>query len=143
MEENRKRLYVVDACVLIKWSLVEENDSLIALALRKDFFDEKLDLCVPSLAFHEVLNILALKKPEFYLIFLAELHALWLVQYELTLKVSSLALSIVRKIKGIALYDAIYHSLAMHLNATFITADERYYEKAKGLKHIMLLKDYK
>ena len=40
---------------------------------------------------------------------------------------------------GTTVYDASYHVLAIARNATFITADREYYDKAASLGHIALL----
>lgn len=37
------------------------------------------------------------------------------------------------------LFDTLYHAAALEESATFITADRRYYDKAKLAGHIMLL----
>lgn len=37
------------------------------------------------------------------------------------------------------IYDTAYHILAISLDATFITCDRKYFQKAKHLKHIKLL----
>lgn len=38
-------------------------------------------------------------------------------------------------------YDAIYHAIAIEHNTTFITADEKYYSKAKHIGNIMLFNE--
>lgn len=40
------------------------------------------------------------------------------------------------------LFDTLYHAAALEENATFITADERYYAKAAAQGSIARLKDY-
>jgi predicted nucleic acid-binding protein len=42
-----------------------------------------------------------------------------------------------------AMYDSIYHALAIEGNGAFITADKKHYEKAKSFGHIYLLEDWK
>jgi len=39
------------------------------------------------------------------------------------------------------LFDTLYHALAIHLNAVFVTADEKYYRKAETVGYIQLLSD--
>ena len=41
-----------------------------------------------------------------------------------------------------SIYDSIYHALAIHEKAVFLTADKRHYEKSKSFGHICLLKDW-
>jgi predicted nucleic acid-binding protein len=41
------------------------------------------------------------------------------------------------------LFDTLYHATAFHFgDAVLVTADERYYRKAKGHGRITLLKDF-
>jgi predicted nucleic acid-binding protein len=41
------------------------------------------------------------------------------------------------------LFDTLYHAVAMHqLSAVLVTADVRYFNKAKHLGHIVLLEDF-
>ena len=41
------------------------------------------------------------------------------------------------------LFDTWYHAVALGAGATLVTADERYFNKAKGLANIVLLRDCK
>ena len=40
------------------------------------------------------------------------------------------------------LFDTLYHAVAINQQATLITADKKYYQKAKALSSIVLLRDY-
>jgi predicted nucleic acid-binding protein len=40
------------------------------------------------------------------------------------------------------LIDTFYHDIALELNGTLITADERYYKKAKRFGFILMLDDF-
>lgn len=40
------------------------------------------------------------------------------------------------------LFDTLYHAVAMEMEATLVTADDAYYEKAAPLGNIMRLADY-
>ena len=40
------------------------------------------------------------------------------------------------------LFDTLYHAAALEESATLITADRRYYDKAKLAGHIMMLEDF-
>lgn len=42
-----------------------------------------------------------------------------------------------------AMYDSIYHAMAIVDNGVFVTADRRHYEKARSFKHIVMLDDWK
>ncbi|WP_036244591.1 PIN domain-containing protein [Methylobacter tundripaludum] len=41
------------------------------------------------------------------------------------------------------LSDTLYHALAIHLNAVFLTADELYYRKTQTVGCIRLLSDWR
>ena len=141
MAEN-KELYVVDASVMIKWLLHEENDAGAALRLQDDHFRHKISLAVPSHSFYEIMNIVGMKSPEEALTFLSQLFLFKLEEYVLTLSLTLKALEVMKKFKGVTFYDAIYHALAIKLGGIFITADRKYFEKTKSLKHVQLLKNY-
>lgn len=137
-----KSLYVVDVSVIVKWCFQKENLSDFALRLREDYVNSKVELLVPSHTFFEVVNVVSLQSEKLALSFLAHLLTLNMREYHLNLSISALALEIVKKCSGVAFYDAFYHALAISLGATFITADEKYFQKAKSLKKIMLLENY-
>jgi predicted nucleic acid-binding protein len=40
------------------------------------------------------------------------------------------------------LFDTLYHAVALETGATLVTADERYYETARGEGNITLLSDF-
>lgn len=40
------------------------------------------------------------------------------------------------------LFDTLYHALAIETDSIFITADEKYFNKAQAIGHIQLLADY-
>ncbi len=141
MAEN-KNLYIVDASVMLKWFLKNENDVEIALRVRNDRVLRKVDIAVPTHAFYEIMNTLGLKSPDEMLTCLSQLYLLRLNQYDLNLSLASTAQELMRKFKGVTFYDAAYHALALNLGGTFITADTKYFEKTKSAKHIKLLKNY-
>jgi predicted nucleic acid-binding protein len=39
-------------------------------------------------------------------------------------------------------FDALYHALAIHLSAVFVTVDDNYYRKVETQGHIQLLRDW-
>ena len=42
-----------------------------------------------------------------------------------------------------ALYDSVYHAMALELGGTFVTADRRHASKAARFGHVTLLEDWK
>lgn len=141
MEEN-KNLYIVDASVILKWFLKNENDAEIALKVRNDYAAKRVDLAVPTHSFYEVMNTLGMKAPDDALTFLSQLYILRLEEYNLGIEIASKAQELMNKFKGVTFYDAVYHALAIKLGGTFITADNKYFEKTKSARHIKLLKNY-
>lgn len=142
MAEN-KELYVVDASVVLKWFLAESQDKSQALQLKNDYTEGKIEINMPTSCLYEILNTIGRILPAQATIILSEILMLNIEQNDLSLKISFLALSIMEKFPKISFYDSAYHASAIHHNGTFITADEKYYQKTKELKHIKLLKDYK
>lgn len=142
MKDFYKPLYIADASVILKW-FIKENNRTEALKLKQDFLNNKIELGIPTLAYYEVNNYTVRTKPMEALFFLSQLFMLQMIEFGITLENSSKSMEITGKFAKISFYDAAYHALAIQNNGTFITADENYYKKAKSLKHIRLLKNYK
>jgi predicted nucleic acid-binding protein len=134
---------VPDASVILKWVLKEEgSDTEIALRIFRDFSSGLIDVLLPSLWFFEVANVLALKTAPLEaartLYFLADQDFL----------VTGLSRSgifksceLTRRLR-VTFYDACYHQLAIQEGACLVTADERYFRKARTLGSIALLRNY-
>lgn len=137
-----KELYILDASVLIKWFTHEEHREN-ALKLRADFLEDKIEIGTPTLTFYEIMNYATRKDPGRALLFLSQIQMLNMTNFFQTIENTSTAMEIMIKFPKISFYDAIYHAIAINHNGTFITADEKYYQITKRLKHIKLLKDYK
>ena len=60
-----KKMYVLDASVLIKWFSDEEYTD-IALKLRDDFFKGNIELVVPDLLLYEVSETVSIRVCEYY-----------------------------------------------------------------------------
>ncbi len=143
MEEN-KRLLIIDASVILKWILLEQEENKTkALLLRKDFLENKVSLGIPSIALYEIMNVLAIKMPNIATNFLSQLMALQMTEFRLTLDITAIALNIIKKFGKISFYDAVYHAIAIKNNGIFITSDKQYYQKTRSMKYIELLKNYK
>lgn len=139
-----KKVCVPDASVIIKWFIRQgEPDLESAESLKNALIDQKVECVVPSNCFYEVINILSNKVSDEAVWCFSQLLVMDIAQSHLTLGLASRADDIAKKCPGVSFYDAVYHALAMQFGGTFLTADERYYERAKSLKNIMLLKDYK
>ena len=116
---------VIDASIVLKWVLAEENNRETAKALIPRHAAASQEVVVPELLFYEITNVLAVsaKLP------LAQIEEIldWL--YELELKIASLGRDDFKKAAKLAqefhisVYDASYVALAMSLNVVFVTAD--------------------
>ncbi|MBI2634522.1 type II toxin-antitoxin system VapC family toxin [Candidatus Peregrinibacteria bacterium] len=142
MAENRTKLYVVDASVMVKWIFQWEDQADFALKIRDDYLYKKINLFVPVHSFFESINAVAIKAPDSAVTFMSYLLTLCITECRLTLEVVSRALTIMKNFPNVSFYDAVYHAVAMETDATFITADQKYYEQTKALGNILLLSDY-
>ncbi len=143
-EGNDKKIYVVDASVIVKW-FVEEKYSREASLIRNAYVDGLIDIAVPSLIYYEVLNILKysgafgeeelreiariLDDYQFNVYELTGIYAEKTIEYSIR--------------KGVTIYDASYVALADVLDTTLYTADEKLLKKIgkpELVKHISLYK---
>lgn len=134
-------MIVLDASVVLKWIFQDEGGGAKATYYRDKHIAGEEPAAVPELLFYEVANVLTTKttlpvdaaSQAFQLLWDIQLEA-FSFGHEEYLRGIALA----RKYR-ISLYDAAYVELARTLQCAFVTADRKLYEKAKGLKKIMLL----
>lgn len=136
--------YVVDASVLVKWFLHEqEGDRDRALALRDLHISGRSTIYVPQLALLEVLNALRFSpkaKEEDGQTALEALH-------DLHLEAKPPEVGLLRKTNAIAwaykitIYDALYVALAEQVGFPLITADEAMVKKLKGHSIVVPLRE--
>lgn len=114
---------VIDASVLVKLFLHEENDDK-AFALVQDHVEGKTLIIVPELVFLEVINALRYKKQDLDALDKAN-QRLWKLQFHvermnafLLKRTAELALKF-----NLTLYDACYAALSSNFGAPLITAD--------------------
>jgi predicted nucleic acid-binding protein len=136
MAENN--LIIVDASVMLKWFLAGE-ESQEAFELLERFEDDRIELMVPPHAFAEMMNILGMKSPSMALEAFSYLTMLGMIEAQLNLEITARAFEILKKHKKLSFYDACYHALALEYRGTFLTADKKYFDVAKGFGHISLL----
>ncbi len=137
---EREEEVVVDASVAIKW-FSEEEGSDRALALRDGHIDGRRVLIAPDLLAYEVANALRFK-PGFTAPATAKaLDDLFGLQIdfmvpsnELVRRSSELAFEY-----GITAYDSSYLSLGEILGVEVITADNQFYERARGCGFLRML----
>lgn len=136
--------YVVDASVLVKWFLYQqEADRDRALALRDLHISGRSTIYVPQLALLEVLNAVRFSpkaKEEDGETALEALH-------DIHLDTKPPEVDLLRKANAIAwaykitIYDAIYIALAEQVGFPFITADEVIVKKLKGHSIVVPLRE--
>lgn len=134
-------LLIIDTSVILKWFFFEENRDN-ALRIRDDFLRKNVRLGMPAHCLFEAGNIVGLKLPEEALLVISEIKMMSIYEYPLTLEVSKKSLDIMKKFPKTSFYDAVYHALAIENNGTFVTADKKYHDATKSLKHIRLLEKF-
>ena len=138
---------VVDASVVVKWFIVEE-DREKALRIRDDYIEGRMTLSAPSLMPFEVMNAVRYARKDIGVERLTQiakslslygirLHSL--LREEYAEKTINTALN-----NNISVYDASYVALAEHLQTILYTADSdlinRLRKEAKT--HLKHLNDY-
>ena len=138
--------YVVDASVLVKWFLhQQEANRDRALALRNLHISGRSTIFIPQLALLEVLNAIRFSPKakeedgEMALEALQDLH----------LETKPSEFDVLRKANAIAwaykiaIYDALYVALAEQLGYPLVTADEVMLKKLKGHSIVVHLREFK
>ena len=136
--------YVVDASVVLTGIL--ENQKTVVDEVREYFVQaegNKLELYSSSFLKMEVCNGLRFNEKD-----LSKSTKLLSVFFKLPIKFIDFnhalyeeSLSTSYKLNA-TVYDTSYHILAKAHNAVFLTCDEEYYKKAKGLGDIELIADF-
>jgi predicted nucleic acid-binding protein len=141
-------MIVVDASVLVKLFKREEDSDLA-----RSFVDHMLDsgqgYLAPSIVIYESLSAalhVELPLDEIGSLF-NEFREFGLAIEEPTVKELALAEKIARsRAPGggyPALFDSIYHAMAIERGGTFVTADERHFRKAKQFGRVIMLSDWR
>lgn len=142
MDESES-LFIPDASVMLKWFFMDEKDGVQeAVSLQKDYLEKIISMIIPHYALAEMLNTfgreLSIKDAGLLFSFLVLLK---MNEYPITIESASLSCGLMQKYK-VSFYDAGYHALAIQEGGTFLTADEKYYQKTKKEGSVMLLSDY-
>jgi predicted nucleic acid-binding protein len=137
---------VVDASVAVKWFVrgdwaVREDHLEPALDLLRASATGAVDLCQPPHFLAEVAAVLARLAPERAQGDVDDLSALDITWPEPTLALGR-AIELAVQLDH-HLFDTLYHALALSLpGAVLVTADRRYFGKARRLGHIAWLPDF-
>jgi predicted nucleic acid-binding protein len=136
-------ILAVDASVAIKWFFrdrPDEVDAQQALQILAAVDTEKVQLRQPPHFIAEVAAVLSREKQNDARADLADLLNMKF-QYVESLAIYATACDLAISLNH-HLFDTLYHAVALHEpNATLITADRRYYDKAKSIGQITLLGD--
>lgn len=131
---------ILDASVVIKWFVDEEDSDKAALYLNA-FQQNQVLIIVPSLLFYEVGNFFVSHKagPD-------RAGEAMLILHNLSLDIQDVGLQWFRKIYqnsieyGLTFYDATYITLLQNMNCEFVTADNKLFQKVnKAFSNIKLL----
>jgi len=136
-------LLVLDTSVIGKW-FKEETNSEIALKIREEFYQGKHEIVIPDLVLYELSNALRYDKKFNEELIYTSIDSLINMELNIVLPTEEIiknAISLALKYY-VTVYDAIFLSLSQIIDATFITADEKLYEKVKKLKNVKFLKDF-
>lgn len=135
---------VVDASVAVKWAYSfrdDEADGAIALALLDGYRKSEAALLEPPHWLAEVAAVIARKSPDTardYIDVLCTLRVPVADGPEIYLRACELAV-----VTGQHVFDTLYHAVALLTpECTLVTADERYYDKARKAGGISLLRDF-
>lgn len=134
--------YVVDASVLVKW-FMEEEDRHLALGLRELHLSGRSTIVVLELTFLEVLNAIRYsskakeKDGTQALSVLEDLHfRVQPIDFHLLHKANAVAWSY-----RITIYDALYVALAEQIGYPLIAADEVLIKRLKGHRFVVPLRE--
>lgn len=133
--------YVVDASVAIKWFFQTDEDHLeLAIALLRANRDGEVVFFQPPHFIAEVAAVLAREKPNEAQEDLSDLlnfDLQWAENTRVYMTACDLAIRLNHH-----LFDTLYHAVALHApDATLITADRRYFDKARPIGQILWLGD--
>ncbi len=133
---------VVDASVALKWVLRQkgEADADVARSLLEMIDGQSAIMAQPPHWLSEVLAVVARLEPDRIddiVPFLARVPHTVLADLPIHQSAAHLAARLDHH-----LFDTFYHAIGLAIDATLITADERYFAKAKHLGRIALLRDF-
>ena len=139
-----KPKFIMDSSVAIKWLTEEEPFYQQAHSVLEDYRMGRIEIYIPDIFWWEIGNYFGREADlKTATIVLMNLKKYRFPTYMLTDGLSISAFKIMNAVKGASFYDASYHSLAIQTEATFITSDKKYAEKAKHLGSICFLPNYK
>lgn len=136
--------YVIDASVTVKWFIadsVDESNTDHALRLLQRAQQGDLQFLQPAHWVSEVAAVLVRLTPKTVSRSVAALRELSFVNIANHDNHYQRAISLALKCDH-HLFDTLYHAIALEENATLITADKKYYDKARQLGAIVMLAEF-
>ena len=135
-------LLVLDTSVIAKW-FVEENNSDIALQIRKEFHENLHEISIPDLLLYELSNALRYSNftPDVITKAIDSLLDMNLSIVVPSRNLISEATKLAYKF-NITIYDAIYLALSNESNGIFVTADDKLYKKVEKNRNCKLLSKF-
>jgi len=142
---ERTQILILDASVAVKW-YVEEELREQALALRHDYYEEKLLLISQPLLLYEVANALRYHPTLSSEDVMTAIDSLLAMQFNLITLGKNEAEAAVKIAfdENLSMYDATYLALADITGTQIVTADESFYKKlsTERKKLVLLLGNY-
>ncbi|MBS7626477.1 type II toxin-antitoxin system VapC family toxin [Candidatus Bathyarchaeota archaeon] len=139
--ERTPKNIVIDASVVAKWFIPEEDSDKASEIMRK-YSDGRIDLYAPDLLIYEVANVLRYR-PDVTVETLADsIESLIKLQINLippSIEIMSEAAAKARAL-DLSIYDACYIVIAETLATNLVTADMKLYEKCRNGKIVFFLR---
>ncbi|MEQ1486300.1 type II toxin-antitoxin system VapC family toxin [Methyloglobulus sp.] len=136
-------IVIADASVSIKWffqASPEEQDAGQAVQLLRLVQSGEVTLVQPPHWLPEVVAVITRVRPD-----IADQAIDYLTAMEIPIQQDADILKTAARLSrqySHHLFDTLYHALAIHLDAMFVTADENYYRKVETQGNIQLLKSW-
>ena len=130
-------ILIPDASVILKWTigLESERDQEEAINILNAWVAGKIEILLPELWAFEVGNFLGRVAPDSALEKMQILLDFRFKTKELDLEICKVVFELMKNL-SVSFYDASYHALAKKIGGVFITADNKYYGKAKIVGNI-------
>jgi len=133
---------VIDASVSVKWFVRSENEDNVpkAVEILKGIGDNRISIIQPPHWMAETIAVLARLQPEKVNRAIDLLDAM-----EIPVKATAPEFKLASRLTldlDHHLFDTLYHALALKEQATLITADRRYFNKAAEFGSINMLTDF-
>lgn len=133
-------IFVPDASVILKWAigLESELDREKAIHILDAWVGNNIEIVLPELWVFEVGNVLGRMVPDSALEKMETLLEFRFKTKELDKETCKSIFELMKDL-SVSFYDASYHALAQRMGGVFITADDKYYQKARARGNIEFL----